>query len=117
MANLRDLAHHANPVPGLGMTSMVLGIIAMLLAFLPVLGFPLAVFGLVFGFAGIVAVFFSRSTSLRWSVGGALVSALALGVNTAIGYAPSGYEPSRQVPPMWQTVPYRPQVSPPAPPQ
>ncbi len=102
------------PLPALGMTSLVLGVIALLLAFLPILGIPLSAFGLLFGFLGFLAALVARGTSLRWSVGGLAASCLALAVNLAIAYAPEGYLPGRKVPRPWQPVSDRPYVPPPA---
>ncbi len=104
-----------SPLIGLGMTSLVLGVIALLLFFLPVLGIPLAAFGVFFGIVGFFVGLFSPGTSLRWSVGGTTMSALALAINIAIAYAPGGYLPGRQVPQLWEQRPGRPNIPPPAP--
>jgi hypothetical protein len=96
------------------MTSLVLGVVALLLAFLPVLGVPIGAIGLVLGILGCLVTLLVRGTSLRWSLAGAAVSSLAVGMNLAIYYAPSGYLPQPRVPPTWQPVPDRPRVSPPA---
>src|SRR5947209_9677417 len=105
-----------SPLIGLGMTSLVLGVIALLLFFLPILGIPLAAFGMLFGVVGFCVGLISPGTSLRWSVGGTAISALALAINLAIAYAPGGYLPGRQVPRPWQEPPGRPYTPPPAPP-
>jgi hypothetical protein len=94
-----------SPLIGLGMTSLVLGVIALILFFLPILGIPLAAFGMFFGIVGFFVGLFSPGTSLRWSVGGTAISALALAINIAIAYAPGGYLPDRQVPQPWQQPP------------
>jgi hypothetical protein len=99
---------------GLGMTSLVLGVIGLILFSLPVLGIPISVLGLVFGSAGFVAAFFVRDATLRWSLGGIAICSLALVVNIALTYAPSGYIPSREVPQSWRPIPDRPYVPPPA---
>src|SRR5689334_11128860 len=86
---------------GLGMTSLVLGVIALLLAFLPVLGAPLSALGLLSGLVGTAAVFFGGG-NLRWCLGGVATCCLALGVNLAIYCAPGGYLPERRSPQLWR---------------
>jgi hypothetical protein len=104
-----------SPLMGLGMTSLVLGVIALLLFFLPILGIPLAAFGMFFGIVGFFVGFFPPGTSLRWSVAGTAVCALALAINVAIAYAPGGYLSDRKAPKPWEEPPSRPYVPPPAP--
>jgi hypothetical protein len=97
------------------MASVVLGLIALMVGFLPVLGVPISAFGLLFGLIGLVAAFFPTQASLRWSMGGVVVCSLALAVNLALARAPSGYQPDPRVPRPWQPVPDRPSNPPPAP--
>jgi hypothetical protein len=104
-----------SPRLGLGMTSLVLGTVGLLLAFLPVLGVPISAFGLLFGILGLIGAMFFTGATLRWSVAGIFISSLALAVNIAITYAPRGYLPSREVPKSWQPVRDRPWVPPPSP--
>ena len=99
---------------GLGMASLVLGFIGLLLFFLPILGIPIAVVGLAIGIVGFVVALFSSWSSLRWSLGGIALCCLTLGVDLAIWFAPEGYIPRRSVPRMWQSVPHKPFVPPPA---
>jgi hypothetical protein len=96
------------------MTSLVLGVIGLMLFFLPILGIPISSFGLVFGVAGAVLALCTPASNLRWSLGGIGMCCLALGINLAILYAPEGYLPGRKVPQLWQTPPDRPYVPPPA---
>ncbi len=103
-----------NPLVGLGMTSLVLGVIGLMMFFMPILGIPLSVLGLFLGLVGLPAVLLGGGASLRWSLGGIGVCALALLANIAILYAPSGYIPSRDNPPLWQKPFDRPYVPPPA---
>ena len=70
----------ADPPTGMGLTAVILGSVGALLFFLPVLGIPLGAAGLAFGIAGLLMAILGRWTSLRWSVAGIVVSALALGV-------------------------------------
>jgi hypothetical protein len=102
------------PLPALGMTSLVLGVIAMVLAPLPVLGIPLSVCGIVSGVIGFIAAFTVPGTYFRWAVGGLAASVLALGINLALAYAPEGYLPDKNSPTPWQPVPDRPAAPPPA---
>jgi hypothetical protein len=95
------------------MTSLVLGIIALLLFFLPVLGIPISVCGLLAGLVG-VPVALSFRLTLRWCAAGIATCILALLVNLAIVYAPSGYIPSPRPPRLWQTAPGEPYPPPPA---
>lgn len=103
-----------SPLPALGMSSLVLGVVALVLAVLPVLGIPVSACGLALGLAGLVAALFVGRTSLRWSLGGLAVCSLALATNLAIAYAPGNDQPGRGVPRSWPGVPDRPFVSPPA---
>src|SRR5205807_1370020 len=89
----------------LGMVSLVLGTIALLLFFMPILGIPISAIGLLCGIGGIIGRFIRVELSLRWSLAGGVVCSLALGVNLAIAYAPRGYLPPPRVAPSWQTVP------------
>jgi hypothetical protein len=102
---------------GPGMTALVLGVIATLLCFMPILGIPISALGMLFGIVGAVMGLWTRGASLRWSLAGIAMTALALAVNIAILYAPAGYLPGRKVPQLWRPVPDRPYVSPPAPPE
>ncbi len=71
-----------------GAVSLVLGFIALLLFFLPILSLPISAFGVFFGLlATILAVFFGRA-DLRWSLLGLTVSVVALLFILAIIYAP-----------------------------
>jgi hypothetical protein len=111
---MRNLFVSHSPLPGLGMTSLVLGTIGLIIVLLPVLGIPISALGLLFGITGFVVALFTPASSLRWSVAGIAMSALALGANLAIAYAPGGYLSERDVPRSWQSVPDRPYVPPPA---
>jgi hypothetical protein len=102
------------PLPALGMASLVLGVIAMLLAPLPVLGIPLSGCGILFGVIGFIAAFTVPGTYLRWAVGGLAASCLALAMNLALAYAPEGYVPDHNPPPSWQPAPDPPTTPPPA---
>jgi|HubBroStandDraft_4_1064222.scaffolds.fasta_scaffold445191_1 hypothetical protein len=109
-----DTFRTRTPLPALGMSSLVLGVIALLLAFLPILGIPLSLCGILLGVVGIFSSLAVAGTYLRWSLAGLATSCLALIVNLAITYAPTGYLPEQNVPRTWQPVPDRPYAPPPA---
>jgi hypothetical protein len=95
------------------MTALILGVISMLLFFLPVLGIPIGICGLFFGTLAVpIALFYDLS--LRWSVAGIATCSLALAINLAVTYAPSGYVPPPSPPKVWQTAPGRQYIPPPA---
>jgi hypothetical protein len=102
------------PPTALGMASLVLGVIALLLFFLPILGIPLSLCGIILGVIGLLASFAVRGTYLRWTLAGLATSCLALAINVAIAYSPAGYLHDHNVPRPWQPVPDRPYVAPPA---
>lgn len=114
MPTVSTLPRTESPWIGLGMLSIVLGMIALLLFFLPILGIPISAAGLLCGIAGAVLANTIPHTRLRWSLAGIATCGLALGINFALIYAPGGYVPARPVPPPWQPVPDTPYVSPPA---
>jgi hypothetical protein len=101
------------PPLGLGVASVVLGVISTLLFFLPILATPIAVIGLTLAVIGCVLGMTSSRTSLRWSSVGIVVSGLALAINLAIAYAPSGFEAVPTAPPN-EPVPGVPYAPPPA---
>jgi hypothetical protein len=101
------------PPLGLGVASVVLGVISTLLFFLPILATPIALIGLVLAVVGCVLGMVSSRTSLRWSAVGLVVSGLALTINLAIAYAPSGFEATPTAPPN-EPVPGVPYAPPPA---
>jgi hypothetical protein len=109
-----NLPKTESPLVGLGMASLVLGVIGMMLFLLPILGIPISSFGLLFGLVGIVTAFLPTATSMRWSLAGTAASALALAINIGIVYAPADEQPNRKAPQLWRPVPDRPYVPPPA---
>jgi hypothetical protein len=111
---MRRFVEVHGPLVGLGMASLVLGIIGLMLFFLPILAVPLSVLGLGFGILGVVTALLGWPSNLRWGLGGTALCGLSLAVNLAIMYAPGGYLPSRSVPRLWQPVYDRPYVAPPA---
>jgi hypothetical protein len=101
---MQEIPRFDQPRVGLGMASLVLGVIGMLLFFLPVLGIPISVCGLLAGLVGVPVAICFRLT-LRWCAAGIAMCALALLVNLAVAYAPSGYIPLPRPPRLWQTAP------------
>ncbi len=111
---LRWLAHADTPLPGLGMASVCLGLIGLLLFFLPILGMPVSLCGFVAGVVGLVVALFTGGPSLRWSLGGIVVSAAAFGVGLVMYATPEGYVPASSKSQPWRTPNDRPFVAPPA---
>lgn len=99
----------SNPPIAWGLTAFVLGIVGLMLFFLPILGAPISAIG---ALAGIAGCFRSRD-NLRWAVAGVVVATLAFAIDMAIAYAPAGYLPSPGGPPN-ESVPDRPYVPPPS---
>jgi hypothetical protein len=110
---LGRLADRHTPLLGFGMSSLVVGLIGLMLFFLPVLGIPVSALGLCLGVIGFVGGLFRGGPSLRWGLGGIGVCGMALVVNLVMYHAPSGYGDSYPVPPLWQAPRDRPYVSPP----
>jgi hypothetical protein len=101
-------------LPAFGMISLVFGHIALALFFMPVLGFPLGVCGLLSGLAGFFVALTYRGVNWRWSVAGLGVCLLAIATNVAVSQAPEEILPRRRAPPQWQPLPQRPAPPPPA---
>ncbi len=101
-------------LPAFGMTSVVLGHIALLVFFMPILGIPIAAFGLLFGLIGLAMGLFTTAASLRWSLAGIAVCVLAFTVDVGIAYAPKDYVQQRRAPQMWQMAPGHPAAPAPA---
>ena len=95
-----------------GVASFVLGMIGFMLFFLPILGAPISVIGLSAGIVGCLIAGATSRGSLRWSVAGLVLCCLALGINVGVAYAPRGFSPPTGPP--TESVPDRPDVSPPA---
>ncbi len=102
------------PLAALGMTSLVQGVISLILGVVPVMGIPIGLFALLFGVLALIAWMLDLGPNLRVTLGGIGASLLALTVNFAIAFAPVGYRPEPTVPNIWQTVPDRPSSPPPA---
>jgi hypothetical protein len=111
---MNRLPESHEPPLGLGLTAVALSLVGLFLFFMPILSIPASGFGLAFGLAGLVVAIAKGPSSLRWSVGGTVLGALALGVSIAIAMAPQGYIGSQPPLPTWNPVPDRPYVPPPA---
>ena len=105
----------ATPAPliGLGMTSLVLGTVALMLSIFPVLGVPLSGVGLLCGIVAAFSALRHGGVELRWTLAGIGMSMASLTVNIAIVYANPGYVPGREAPYPGQETPDRPYVPPP----
>ncbi|HEX3724653.1 MAG TPA: hypothetical protein VHV08_00355 [Pirellulales bacterium] len=88
---------------GLGLVSLVLGTIGLLLFFLPILGIPVAGCGFIAGLAALLIAIRQPGRSARLPIAGLVVSCAAMGIGTALAYAPVGHEPSTSAPRLWQT--------------
>jgi H+/Cl- antiporter ClcA len=65
----------------MGTAALVLGILAIVLAFIPILGFaswPLAILGIIFGFVGVRRVAKQRATNKGVALGGLILSIIGL---------------------------------------
>jgi hypothetical protein len=102
------------PPAGVGLTSLILATVGLLLFILPVLSIPLGVMGLTFGLVGFLMALFGGWASLRWSVAGIALSILTLAISVAIAQTAAGYLSTPPPSPVWQQVPDRPYVPPPA---
>jgi hypothetical protein len=89
----------------LGLTSVVLGAIALMLFFMPILSIPLAAAGMIFGLAAFLTALVPAWTGLRWSIAGIVLCGLALAVAVPIVALPTIYAPSPAVPLDTQPVP------------
>lgn len=97
-----EISELEDPQSAWGVTSLVLGMIGLVLFFLPILGGPISSAGLMAGLIGWSAASIWRRGSLRWSVGGSALSSLALAMNLAIAFAPAAGLSTRDVPPAVQ---------------
>lgn len=102
------------PMMAFSMTSLVLGFLSTLVFFMPVLGVPIALAGIISGVIGLGFSLYSREYSLRWALGGLALSLLALSVNLALYYAPEGYLLRYRSARRWQPPANKAYVSPPA---
>ena len=102
----------SNVAPAVGLTSFVLGMIGMILFFLPILGAPISGIGAITGAVGCYVAGGTNRAHLRWAVAGVVLSCLALSVNLALASSPAGYQSSPTGPPD-EPVPDTPYVPPP----
>src|SRR5262245_56704457 len=101
-------------LPAFGMISLVFGHIALAVFFMPVLGVPLAMCGLISGMLGLLIALSYREVNWRWSVAGLAVCLLAIAVNVTVSQAPEEIMPLRRLSPQRQPAPERPAPPPPA---
>ncbi|HEY2762029.1 MAG TPA: hypothetical protein VGI75_14830 [Pirellulales bacterium] len=114
----------ALPRLALGTISVVLGSIALMLFFLPILSIPIAICGLIVGCGRIVrsAAYHAHSlphrrSELRWAIIGCLLCSTVMVLGFTIAYAPIGEASGRATPSPFWSQPDRPYVPPPARPQ
>ncbi|MCE5268320.1 MAG: hypothetical protein LLG00_10590 [Planctomycetaceae bacterium] len=106
-----------DPPVGFGVTAVVLGCIGLLLFFMPVLSVPLGCTGLGFGVLGLLLALWHGWATLRWAIGGLVLSGLALGVGLAMSRAAAGFLPTRPIPLDTRPVAQQPYIPPPARPE
>lgn len=101
------------PPVGWEIASLAMGLIALPLTFLPVLGVPIGLVGLLMGLLG---YWLAGSRPLaRAAIGGMATCALALAANLMIIYAANGGLETAPLPRAWLEPPDVPYVAPPAP--
>jgi hypothetical protein len=103
------------PVPPVAFcfASIALATVGIMLFFLPILGIPLSVIGILAGLIALVRALAAHDESLRWSVAGVFVGIVALGINVALIWAPRE-ERRPPIGPNTEQVPDTPYVPPPA---
>lgn len=77
-----------SPVLAFGVASVVLGSIAVILFWLPILGVFIGVCGFCAGFAEIVWRRTARPVNFRWAIAGCGLCAIAIGGELVIAYTP-----------------------------
>jgi hypothetical protein len=99
--------HDLLPTVGLGLASTVLGAIGLMLFVLPILGAPISACGLLVGLTGVMASVARRNMDVRLCVSGMALCSLALTIDMAVAYAPSGFIGPQMAPPMGPDLPER----------
>ena len=110
-------AAHGN---SLGIASMVLGILAFLICWIPflnVIGLPLSGLGVLLGIIGIIIAATRGGSGIGFPIAGTAISGLALMIviwmYLAIASAMAPLVPNQQMQPTFQPSPQPPQTSPP----
>jgi hypothetical protein len=103
------------PNIGLGLASVVLGAIGLAMFFLPVLGIPISLAGLVIGIVGTAIAATWKIYDLRLALAGIALCLLALTVDCAMTYAPSGFLVPSEAGPRLPLVPAVQKTKPPPP--
>jgi hypothetical protein len=113
------------PPVGLGLASVALGAIGLMLFVMPILAIPISGSGLLIGLCGVLAASVGGRGDRRrveggrvdgrLALAGAAVCSMALGMDLAISYAPSGYLHFPMAPPRSAPADNRPFIPPPAP--
>lgn len=78
-----------------GTASVVLGAIATMLFWLPILGISIAVCGLLAGIWGIIGNGSKASIDFRWAIVGCAISMVAIWIGGIIAYTPIVLQPIR----------------------
>jgi hypothetical protein len=90
MRTIMREAHHDVPPAGLGLASVALGAVGLMLFVLPIAAIPISAAGFVVGAVGAAGSLFSKTIDGRLAIVGTAVCALAVSIELAIAYAPSG---------------------------
>ena len=90
---MSSVPHSPSVWNSLGITSLVIGLIGLALCFFPILGMPVSAVGVLLGALGFFVTRARNGPGIPWCLGGFTLSVIALGVNFAEWYSPSGILP------------------------
>lgn len=97
-----------------GVASIVLGAVGLMLFVIPVLAIPISACGLAAGVLGVVVGLAHSVRELRSALAGVALCCLAVLLNIAVNYAPSGYVVNPAQPTLTSPKTPRPYIAPPA---
>jgi hypothetical protein len=95
--------------------AVILAAIGLALFLVPILGIPVSCAGALAGAIGLYAAWTGRTSSIRLSLAGLLISVFAVTIELAIMFGPVSYLEEQTTAPVTSPVPGRPYVPPPAP--
>lgn len=111
---LKELDRFRLPPVGLGLCSVVMGMVGLAFFIVPILGMPISAVGIAAGLAGIIAAWCRQPVSLRLAVAGLLLSTASFLMIWSIDLAASGYFAPSSSRPKLEPIPRRPFIPPPA---
>jgi hypothetical protein len=91
---MTNLPSDREPRLAIGLLAFVLGIVGLLVSFMPIVGIPISSCGLLVGVIGLIAALVLGERNLRWTVVGSAISALALIINLSLNFAPERLVPT-----------------------